>query len=302
MKKYVYFDLETKNDPSVVGWKNFKEQGISVGVIGYEIPIDDEGMAYRMPDLGEDENSNEVSHLFPNNKDLFYEVHNKPAVLFTRLKKFIDNGYEIVGFNTIHYDNNLISNVVGKINPESYLDVPVGGNKGTTLWKDVDDGYINFLITNKAGAWTVASAIKDYRESKYADSRKLNPLVYVDNMKEYLDKHSYDIMSEIIKVTGGRWSAPFNLVCHLTIGYGKSDDGSNVPEMYKNGDINRIAKYCVHDVRLSWLLHLFILKYKYVLIPLYRDMPNLTSHQTIKVPFDGSIKNISGESINILEL
>lgn len=295
MEKFIYFDCECKNDPSQVGWKNYKAQGLSVAVIGYE----KKASVIDSSDGDElDENAKEVQHLFPEGMDLQFLAIEDPKKAFKYLQKFVQEGYKIVGYNTKLYDNNLIAELAGELNPKEYMNVPIGGNKGETTWGDVEMGYINFLIEKKAGQWNIAEVIKAYRNGDITDDSINEGIKYSNQIKEFLDENSYDIMWEMQQVTGGKWVSPFNLVCSMTIGHGKSDDGAEVPKMYKNGEIERIIKYCKHDVRLSWLLHKFILKYKYVLMPQFKDMPNLTPHHSIKVPFDGSVKNISGEYVH----
>lgn len=287
--KYIYYDCECKYDPNLVGWKNYKSQELSVGVIGYP--------NIKKPNTTYDDNAKTVEHLLPS-MDLTYESFYDPHKLYARLNAFIQRGVKVVGYNTILYDNNLIANLVGEINPEVYLDVAIGGNKGSTTWREVDNGYLTFLVNNKAGNWSLAEAILKYK-SEQTTSTLVDTSLYLDNVKKILDDGSYDILTEIIKITGGRWASPFDLVCNLTLGVGKSNHGSNVPKLYAEGKIAEIELYCKHDVRLLWLLHKFIQQYKYVLTPQYKDIPNLTQYQTIKVPFDGSVKNISGEFIHL---
>lgn len=295
MKKFVYFDMETKNDPSIMGWKNFSSHGMSVGVLGYP--------ANKNESL--DENAESVKHLLPSKFDLSYEIFHDPTKLFNRIKLVIEKGFTLVGYNTILYDNNLLSNLVGKINPEMYLNIPIGGKKAETTWGEVDNGYLTFLVNNKAGSWEIAESMLQYRqqiESIALSEEKSNELIYINDIKNYIDNNSYDIMKEMSLVTGNKWVAPFDLVCSMTIGCGKSDDGAKVPEMYKDGKIEQIEKYCIHDVRLTWLLHEFMLKYKYVLVPQFKDMFNLTKYQAIKVPFDGSVKGMNEQFVHFTEL
>ena len=293
MNKFIYFDLECKNNPTVVGWKDYKAQGLSVAVIGYKKDVID-GEPFVL-----DENAEQVKHLFPSERDLHYVAITDPQKTLNLLKKFVEQEYKIVGYNTKGYDNALIAELCGEINPEEHLDNAIGGNKGSTTWREVEDGYINFLIDKKAGQYLIAEAIRKHRDGNITSQMTKGDLMYSEQIKRFLDDNSFDIMDEIINITGGKWASPFNLVCNLTIGYGKSDNGADVPEMYKNGEIERITKYCKHDVRLTWLLHEFIKKYKYILTPQYKDLPNLTQYQTIKVPFDGSVESISGKFIRM---
>lgn len=298
MDKFIYFDCECKNDPTLVGWKNYKAQGLSVAVIGYPTSADD-GHSASASDVLFDENAMTVKHLFPDDKDLKYITLHDAKKTFKLLEKFIDKGYKIVGYNTKMYDNNLIAELAGKINPKEHIDKPIGGNKGETIWRDVEIGYLDFLISKEVGQWNIAKAIKEYRTGDITDEMLDSGVNYTNQIKDLLDENSFDIMAETINITGGKWASPFNLVCNLTIGFGKSDDGAEVPEMYAKGEIDRITKYCTHDVRLTWLLHNFIKTYKYLLIPQYKDMPNLMQYQIIKVPFDGSVKDISEKFIRV---
>lgn len=299
MDKFIYFDCECKNDPTIVGWKDYKAQGLSVAVIGFDKYHTDGVSASASAEIVLDENAEQVKHLFPNNRDLNYIALTDPHKTLNLIKKFVEQGYKIGGYNTKGYDNSLIAELCGEINAEEHLDNAIGGNKGSTTWREVEVGYIDFLIDKKAGQYLIAEAIKKYRQGNITSQMTNDGLMYSSQIKKFLDDNSFDIMDEIINITGGKWASPFNLVCNLTIGFGKSDNGADVPQMYKNGEIERITTYCKHDVRLTWLLHEFIKKYKYVLTPQYKDLPNLTQYHTIKVPFDGSIENISGKFIRM---
>lgn len=300
MDKYIYLDTECKNDPSQVGWKNYKAQGLSVAIIGYE----KKASVINSSNGDElDENAEEVRHLFPDGMDLQFITIEDAKKTFKYLQKFVQEGYKIVGYNTKLYDNNLIAELAGEINPKEYMNVPIGGNKGETTWGDVEMGYINFLIEKHVGQWNIAEAIKAYRNGDIADDSINEGVKYSNQIKEFLDENSYDIMYEMQQITGGKFVSPFDVVCKLTLGYGKSDDGAQVPKMYKNGEIDRIIKYCKHDVRLTYLLFNFIKTYKYVLIPQFKDTQNLTPYHTIKVPFDGTIKKLgTDEYIHITTL
>lgn len=69
-----------------------------------------------------------------------------------------------------------------------------------------------------------------------------------------------DIMEEIQNVVGHRIS--LESVAKATLGVGKSGDGLDAIRYYRNGEIDKLKKYCLDDVRLTKELYEHGCKYK----------------------------------------
>ena len=256
MNKYLYFDLEICNDPTIVGWKNFKNLGMSAAVLGYE---NDEG---EYEDLA-----------FTNMKELFL-----------KMAEFIKKGYIIVSYNGIEFDNNIISHGLGVIDVEDYLDLDVGGSKAGTTWRNIDDGYLNWCVSKKAGNYELCKAILDYRSGKTLDSTKKT----VRQIREFLNSHTLDLMVKIDEMAtfSEKYSVGLDSVCELTINKRKTRKATEVFELYKNGKIDEIVEYCKNDTKILYELYKFILQYKYVLIPENKKFSKLMPNNCLKVRFE----------------
>jgi len=125
----------------------------------------------------------------------------------------------------------------------------------------------------------VAKAILDYRNGVSTAGKKTTR-----EYKEYLDKHSLDILLEIDKATGENYSVGLNSVCSLTINREKSGEATEVFNLYKEGRIQEIIDYCKNDTKILYEVHKFILEHHYVIIPLYKKYTKLTSNICLKVP------------------
>ncbi len=76
---------------------------------------------------------------------------------------------------------------------------------------------------------------------------------------------SLDLLSEVQKVLGRR--IRLQSLAEATLGRGKSGDGLKAGEWWKEGKKNKVAKYCIEDVRLTRELYDYalahgVLKYK----------------------------------------
>ena len=79
---------------------------------------------------------------------------------------------------------------------------------------------------------------------------------------------NYDILKEIFDTLGHRQKGTgLGTVCEATLGIKKSMDGAHAPILWQEGKITEVISYCIHDVKMTRDLFLFIRKYGYVIIP-----------------------------------
>ncbi len=95
---------------------------------------------------------------------------------------------------------------------------------------------------------------------------------------DLLHLRSLDLLSEVQKVLGRR--IRLQALAEATLGRGKSGDGNKAGEWWKEGKRDKVAEYCIEDVRLTRELYEYalehgILKYKDLLD--IRDMKIDTS-------------------------
>ena len=77
---------------------------------------------------------------------------------------------------------------------------------------------------------------------------------------------SLDLMAEIKKSLGRRIG--LGAVAEATLGVGKSASGLEAVDWWKNGEIEKIKKYCLDDVKVTKDLYEYMQKHKRIL---YRD-------------------------------
>lgn len=76
---------------------------------------------------------------------------------------------------------------------------------------------------------------------------------------ELLYPKSYDILHEMKKVLGHRVS--LESVAWATLNKGKSGDGKEAVQWYKDGKLSRVIHYCLSDVEITKQIYEFILKH-----------------------------------------
>lgn len=250
MKKLCFYDIETANDISIIGFKNFESMGFACGCLGYK-----------------------------NSNGEYIKDHSlNIREFFIKLTERIKDGYTLAGFNNIGFDNNVLSHQLRILDAADFLEIQIGGTKGDTLWKDVDTGWLEWCVKNKAGQYAIAKAILDYRNGVNNENKKT-----VKQIKEYLDSNSIDLMLMIDEATGENYSTNLDSVTRLTINEEKNGSGKDVHILYKNKEFDKIINYCENDVKLVSDLYDFIEKYKYVNIPLYKKYGKLLDNICLKI-------------------
>lgn len=94
-----------------------------------------------------------------------------------------------------------------------------------------------------------------------------------------LHMHSLDLLVEVQKVLGRR--IRLHSLAEATLGRGKSGDGLKAGEWWKEGKRDKVAEYCIEDVRLTRELYDYALEHgvlKYKDLRDIRDIKIDTSH------------------------
>jgi len=104
-------------------------------------------------------------------------------------------------------------------------------------------------------------------------------LPIIENHFDYrFDNHIiFDILKEIENKRGHKIG--LNELAQANIGAGKNGNGLEAIELYKEGRIEELKKYCLNDVKITKDLYELILKQDYLIIP-------SKFHAPVKVKFD----------------
>ncbi len=139
---------------------------------------------------------------------------------------------------------------VGKNEPEA-LDISVVG-----IYDSMTDSYNSYLGHELGRLWPImeqADSIVGFN-SDYFDIPILNKY-YSGDLKKI---KSIDLMQEVRKVLGRRVSLAN--VAKATIGESKTGDGLQAITWWRNGEIEKLTKYCIQDVRITKKLYEYALK------------------------------------------
>jgi len=156
---------------------------------------------------------------------------------------------------------------VGRADP-TLLDISLVG-----LYDYETDQYLSFLQEDFPKMWPYfenADMLIGYN-SDHFDVPLLNKYYPGDLSKI----KSLDLMAEIKKSLGRRIG--LGAVAEATLGIGKSANGLEAVEWWKNGEIEKIKKYCLDDVKVTKDLYEYMQKNKRIL---YRDNDNM---QTLSI-------------------
>jgi DEAD/DEAH box helicase domain-containing protein len=151
---------------------------------------------------------------------------------------------------------------VGRADP-TLLDISLVG-----LYDYETDQYLTFLQEEFPQMWPYfekADVLIGYN-SDHFDVPLLNKYYPGDLTKI----KSLDLMAEIKKSLGRRIG--LGAVAEATLGVGKSGNGLEAVEWWKNGEIEKIKKYCIDDVKVTKDLYEYMEKNKKIL---FRDGSDL---------------------------
>ena len=81
---------------------------------------------------------------------------------------------------------------------------------------------------------------------------------------------SLDLLSEVYKVLGRR--IRLQALAEATLGKGKSGDGLKAMEWWKEGKRDKVAEYCIEDVRITRELYDYVLKHG---VMKYKDLRDI---------------------------
>jgi len=139
---------------------------------------------------------------------------------------------------------------VGSNNPAD-LDISV-----ICIHDSLDDSYSSFLETDLKKLWPIIERA-DILVSWNGDHFDI-PLLNKYYSGDLTKIKSLDLMRKVQNVLGRRLK--LDGVGKATLGRNKSGDGLEAVEWWKNGEIDKIIKYCIEDVRLTKDLYDFAMK------------------------------------------
>ncbi len=134
---------------------------------------------------------------------------------------------------------------VGKADPVS-LDISV-----VCIYDSSTDSYQSFLQEDLPKLWPIleqTDVIVTFNGDHF-DLPLLNKYYSGDLMKI----RSLDLLKEVRKSLGYR--VGLGNIAEATLGVGKSGHGLEAIEWWKNGEIDKIIKYCTEDVRITNEIH-----------------------------------------------
>jgi DEAD/DEAH box helicase domain-containing protein len=136
------------------------------------------------------------------------------------------------------------------------------------------DSTNSFSENNLSGLFNLfekASVIIGYNSNNF-DLVVLNEY-YVGNLFKL---PSFDLLDEIKTLSGKRY--PLDDVAKSTLGKGKSGHGLAAINLYREGKIEELIKYCTDDVRLTKELFDFGVKNDFIYLPTFSNKQKLTVH------------------------
>jgi DEAD/DEAH box helicase domain-containing protein len=151
---------------------------------------------------------------------------------------------------------------VGKSDPV-FLDISV-----VCVYDSLTDNYTSYMVEDLPKLWPLlekADSIVTFNGDHF-DLPILNKYYAGDLMKI----NSLDLLKEVKKSLGFR--VGLGSIAQATLGVGKGGHGLEAIEWWKKGEIDKIIKYCLEDVRITKEVHDFALKNNKLKF-LDKDMP-----------------------------
>jgi DEAD/DEAH box helicase domain-containing protein len=139
---------------------------------------------------------------------------------------------------------------VGKSDPV-FLDISV-----VCIYESENDKYTSYLQEDLPKLWPIlekADSIVTFNGDHF-DLPILNKYYAGDLMK----LKSLDLLKEVRKALGHRIG--LGSIAQATLGVGKSGHGLEAIEWWKKGEVDKIIKYCLEDVRITKEVHDYAMK------------------------------------------
>ncbi len=155
---------------------------------------------------------------------------------------------------------------VGKADP-ALLDISV-----VCIYNPFTESYESFLQEDLPKLWPIlekADAIVTFNGDHF-DLPLLNKYYSGDLMK----MKSLDLIVEVKKSLGFRIG--LGVIAEGTLGRGKSGHGLEAVEWWKKGEIDKIVKYCIEDVRVTKEIHDYALANKKLKFKDYKNGEKIT--------------------------
>jgi len=162
---------------------------------------------------------------------------------------------------------------IGENNP-SLLDISI-----VCIHDSETDKYDSFLEDDLARLWPILEKA-DMLIGFNSDHFDI-PLLNKHYPGDLTTIKSLDILKEIKNSTGKRYK--LDNIANATLGEGKTGNGLEAITWWKNGEIEKIRKYCLDDVRITKEVYDFALKNSYLK---YKESNN--GFKTKKIPLDTS--------------
>ena len=159
---------------------------------------------------------------------------------------------------------------IGKNDPAS-LDLAV-----VCLYDSADDSYKSFTQKELPGLWPIlekADLLIGFN-SEHFDIPLLNKY-YSGNLSKI---RGVDLLKEVKKVLGRR--IKLDTLAEATLGRKKTGDGTESVRWWRAGEIDKVIKYCIEDVKITRELYEYALENSHLK---YRDMKVIK-----KIPLDTS--------------
>lgn len=150
---------------------------------------------------------------------------------------------------------------VGKWDP-TLLDISV-----VCIYNPFNETYESFLQEDLPKLWPIleqADSIVTFNGDHF-DLPLLNKYYSGDILK----MKSLDLLKEVRKSLGHR--VGLGAIAEGTLGIGKSGNGLEAVEWWKKGEIDKIIKYCIDDVKVTKLVHDYALENKKLKYKDYRN-------------------------------
>ncbi len=139
---------------------------------------------------------------------------------------------------------------VGKSDPV-FLDISV-----VCIYESENDKYTSYLQEDLPKLWPIlekADSIVTFNGDHF-DLPILNKYYAGDLMK----LKSLDLLKEVRKALGHRIG--LGSIAQATLGVGKGGHGLEAIEWWKKGEVDKIIKYCLEDVRITKEVHDYAMK------------------------------------------